>query len=67
LIEELQLIQESPDRVKHIKRHLDKFPNEFPISQEIQDFGLDPILAIHDIDYVNHLQTIFDEWYIIVI
>lgn len=26
------------------------------------DFGLDPILAVHDADYVEFLRTAFDEW-----
>ena len=25
---------------------------------------MDPILAIHDRDYVEYLQTIFEQWYI---
>jgi hypothetical protein len=24
---------------------------------------MEPILAVHDAEYVNYLQTIFDEWY----
>src|SRR5271154_2960155 len=54
---------ESPDRVKNIKSHLEKFPDTFPITTSIKDFGMDPILAIHDRDYVEYLQTIFEQWY----
>jgi hypothetical protein len=54
---------ESPDRVKNIKFHLEKFPDTFPITTSIKDFGMDPILAIHDGDYVEYLQTIFGQWY----
>ena len=54
---------ESPDRVKNIKSHLEKFPDTYPIITSIKDFGMDPILAIHDRDYVEYLQTIFEQWY----
>jgi len=29
---------------------------------EPQDFGLDPILAVHDRDYINFLASCWDEW-----
>ena len=35
----------------------------FPISLETKDFGVDPILAVHDADYVEYLQTIYPQWY----
>lgn len=54
---------ESPDRLKKIKAHLELFPEDFPIIREIKDYGLDPILAIHDADYVEYLQTIYPQWY----
>jgi len=53
---------ESPDRVKNIKSHLEKLPETFPFTTSVKDFGMDPILAIHDRDYVDYLQTIFDQW-----
>jgi acetoin utilization deacetylase AcuC-like enzyme len=53
---------ECPDRVKNIKSHLEKFPDEFPITDNTKDFGMEPILAIHDADYVTYLQTIYREW-----
>jgi len=51
--------------VKQIKSHLEKFPEEFPITTHIKDFGLDPILEIHDPDYIEYLKTIFQQWYIV--
>ncbi len=27
-----------------------------------EDFGLDPILAVHDTGYIDYLRTAFDEW-----
>jgi len=54
---------ESPERLKKIKAHLELFPEDFPIIRETQDYGLDPILAIHDADYVEYLQTIYPQWY----
>ena len=29
---------------------------------EPKDFGLDPILAVHDKDYINFLASAWDEW-----
>ena len=54
---------ESPDRVRNIKTHLEKYPDIFPIITRTKDFGIDPILAVHDRDYVEYLRTIFDQWY----
>lgn len=48
--------------MKQIKSHLQKFPKEFPITGKLKDYGLDPIIAIHDADYVEYLQTIFPIW-----
>ena len=53
---------ESPSRVKSIKQHLERFPRTFPFARQIKDYGMEPILAVHDAEYVNYLQTIFDEW-----
>jgi acetoin utilization deacetylase AcuC-like enzyme len=53
---------ESPERVKHIKSHLERFPEEFPVTTVTKDFGLDPVLEVHDVDYIEYLQTIFHEW-----
>ena len=56
---------ESPSRVKSIKKHLERFPDVFPFAaaEEGKDFGMAPILKVHDTGYVNYLQTIYDEWY----
>jgi acetoin utilization deacetylase AcuC-like enzyme len=53
---------ESPERVKHIKAHLEKFPDEFPITTNTKDYGVEPILEVHEKEYVDYLQTIYDEW-----
>jgi hypothetical protein len=49
--------------VKNIKAHLEKFPQDFPITTATKDYGLDPILAIHDVEYIEYLRTIFPEWH----
>jgi len=36
--------------------------SEFPSLQPARDFGLGPILAVHDKAYVDFLQTAFAEW-----
>jgi acetoin utilization deacetylase AcuC-like enzyme len=53
---------ESPERVKCIKKHLEKFPEEFPIMTNNNDYGVDPILEIHEKEYLDYLQTIYEEW-----
>jgi acetoin utilization deacetylase AcuC-like enzyme len=53
---------ESPERVKCIKKHLEKFPEEFPITTKHNDYGVDPILEIHEKGYLDYLQTIYEEW-----
>lgn len=54
---------ESPERIKQIKSYLEKFPEEFPFTTNTKDYGLAPILVIHDREYVEYLQNIFQEWF----
>ena len=51
---------ENPERMERILIEL-KDQNWVEILSPI-DFGLDPILAVHDGDYVEFLRTAFDEW-----
>lgn len=51
---------ENPDRVERILSVLRK--QDWIEILEPEDFGLDPILAVHDADYVNFLQTAYQEW-----
>jgi acetoin utilization deacetylase AcuC-like enzyme len=60
LIQKLNI--ECPGRVKNIKSRLERFPDEFPITENTKNFGMEPILAIHDADYVTYLQKIYHEW-----
>jgi acetoin utilization deacetylase AcuC-like enzyme len=55
---------ESPERLSAIKIHLEKFATEFPIRAEVRDFGLEPILAVHEKEYVDYLRTIYPQWYV---
>ena len=51
---------ENPDRVERVLgalRPLDWIDILTP-----DDFGLEPILTVHDADYVDYLRTAFDEW-----
>ena len=36
--------------------------SEFSDPKPARDFGLNPILAVHDADYVEFLRSAFDEW-----
>ncbi len=51
---------ENPDRMEHILSAL-KEQNWAEI-REPEDSGLDPILAVHDRDYVDFLRTAYEEW-----
>ena len=51
---------ESPDRIASILSVLRKKEWAKVIAPE--EFGLDPILAVHDADYVDFLRTGYDEW-----
>jgi acetoin utilization deacetylase AcuC-like enzyme len=51
---------ENPSRLNNILGTLkEKGVTDFV---EPEDFGLDPILKVHDADYVTFLQNIWDEW-----
>jgi acetoin utilization deacetylase AcuC-like enzyme len=51
---------ENPERVERILSALkDRAWAEI---LEPEEFGLDPVLAIHDADYVDFLRTAYQEW-----
>lgn len=51
---------ENPDRMDKILAALKQIDwTEF---SEPEDFGLDPILAVHDKDYINFLASCWNEW-----
>lgn len=51
---------ESPERMERILSALKK--RDWANILEPEDFGLDPILTVHDAEYVEFLRTAFDEW-----
>ena len=51
---------ENPDRMDRILTALKK--TDWAEFAEPDDFGLDPILAIHDRGYINFLASCWDEW-----
>jgi acetoin utilization deacetylase AcuC-like enzyme len=51
---------ENPERMERVLSALNH-QNWVEILQPA-DFGLDPILAVHDADYVDFLHTAFEEW-----
>ena len=51
---------ENPDRMERILSMLRE--QDWAEILEPEDFGLDPILAVHDADYVDFLHTAFEEW-----
>jgi acetoin utilization deacetylase AcuC-like enzyme len=51
---------ENPDRMERILSALkDK---DWAEIHSPEDFGLDPVLAVHDKDYVDFLRTAYEEW-----
>lgn len=51
---------ENPDRMDRIVSALQK--TNWAEFTEPQDFGLDPILAVHDRGYINFLASCWEEW-----
>lgn len=51
---------ENPDRMDRILAALKK--TDWAELKEPENFGLDPILAVHDQDYINFLASCWDEW-----
>lgn len=51
---------ENPDRIDRILAALK--PTDWANFKEPEDFGLDPILAVHDPDYIQFLASCWDEW-----
>ncbi|MBL8099015.1 MAG: histone deacetylase family protein [Anaerolineales bacterium] len=51
---------ENPDRMDKILFALNK--TDWANLMEPTDFGLDPILAVHDKDYINFLASCWTEW-----
>ena len=51
---------ENPDRVDRILSALGK--TDWAELTEPSDFGLDPILAVHDREYINFLASCWTEW-----
>jgi len=51
---------ENPDRMDRILRALRE--TDWAEMEEPLDFGLDPILAVHDKEYVNFLASCWTEW-----
>lgn len=51
---------ENPDRMDRILTALKK--TDWADIHKPDDFGLDPILAVHDRDYINFLASCWDEW-----
>lgn len=51
---------ENPDRMDRILDALRK--TDWAEFCEPEDFGLDPILAVHDRDYIHFLASCWDEW-----
>lgn len=52
------IIEEIPLRAENLKLAVEK--SGFSRIQEPEDFGLEPILSLHDQDYINFLMSIYD-------
>ncbi|KAF9971683.1 hypothetical protein BGZ73_005278 [Actinomortierella ambigua] len=54
---------ESPDRLTAIAKWLESRPDKrFVFNKDIVDYGMAPIRKIHKPDFLEYLQTAYDEW-----
>jgi acetoin utilization deacetylase AcuC-like enzyme len=51
---------ESPERVERVLSALKQ--QDWAEIRQPEDFGLEPILAVHDTDYLDFLRSAFEEW-----
>ncbi|KAF9573122.1 hypothetical protein EC968_008971 [Mortierella alpina] len=53
---------ESPNRREAILGYLEEHPDTFEITEHVEDFGYDPIKRVHKQDFLNYLETAYEEW-----
>ena len=51
---------ESPSRIENVVAALER--NGFAEPTPARDFGIEPVLRVHDAAYVEFLRTVFDRW-----
>ncbi|KAG0203300.1 hypothetical protein BGX28_004396 [Mortierella sp. GBA30] len=53
---------ESPERLEAILQYLKSHPDSFEITEEVEDFGYEPIKRVHRQDFLDYLETAYKEW-----
>ncbi|KAG0056865.1 hypothetical protein BGZ83_003159 [Gryganskiella cystojenkinii] len=53
---------ESPQRRDAILAYLVAHPDSFEVTEEYEDFGYEPIQRVHRQDFLDYLETAYEEW-----
>ncbi|KAF9100918.1 hypothetical protein BGX27_000189 [Mortierella sp. AM989] len=53
---------ESPERREAILKYLESNPEAFEITEHVEDFGYEPIKRVHKQDFLEYLETAYEEW-----
>ncbi|KAF9200298.1 hypothetical protein BGZ49_009484 [Haplosporangium sp. Z 27] len=53
---------ESPARREAILGYLKSNPESFEITEDVEDFGYEPIKRVHKQDFLDYLETAYEEW-----
>ncbi|KAF8938017.1 Arginase/deacetylase [Dissophora ornata] len=53
---------ESPERREAILKYLESHPDSFEVTEHVEDFGYEPIKRVHKQDFLDYLETAYDEW-----
>jgi len=55
-------LTESPERREAILKYLESHPDSFEVTEHVEDFGYEPIKRVHKQDFLDYLETAYDEW-----
>ncbi|KAF9433882.1 hypothetical protein BGZ76_008864 [Entomortierella beljakovae] len=53
---------ESPERREAILSYLVAHPEIFQVTEHVEDFGYEPIKRVHKKDFLEYLETAYEEW-----
>ncbi|GJJ72764.1 hypothetical protein EMPS_05122 [Entomortierella parvispora] len=53
---------ESPQRLDAILAYLETHSDSFEITERVEDFGYEPIQRVHKQDFLDYLETAYEEW-----
>ncbi|KAF9921005.1 hypothetical protein BGZ65_010744, partial [Modicella reniformis] len=53
---------ESPQRHEAILKYLESHPESFEVTEQVEDFGHEPIKRVHKQDFLDYLETAYEGW-----